>query len=180
MKRLWFSSDLHFGHANIIKYCSRPYASVEEMDEALVANWNAVVAPEDRVILLGDIFFCQADRAKQIMRRLHGRKELVLGNHDKMIRNQKPVQDTFSQIHPDLYQETLDGILVVMSHYPLLTWNRAHRGSFMLHGHSHGKIAFDPAYRRLDVGVDPNGYAPISWDSIKAKLEAVVPNDVRD
>lgn len=79
--RTWLTSDPHYWHANVIKYCSRPYATVEEMNEALIENWNDVVAPEDIVIVLGD--FAMAARAVEtILPRLKGRKKLILGNHD--------------------------------------------------------------------------------------------------
>jgi calcineurin-like phosphoesterase family protein len=175
--RLWFSSDLHIGHANIIKYCNRPFESADGMDEALISNWNARVQPGDRVILIGDIFFCQADRAREIMHRLNGNKELIYGNHDKMIKNQRSVQDLFTKIHPDLYQETIDGVLVFMCHYPMLSWNKAHHGSFMLHGHVHSPTPMDGTYRRYDVGVDANGYAPVSWNEIKSTINKVAPSD---
>ncbi len=178
--RTFFTSDLHFGHANIIRYCNRPWESAESMDEGLISNWNAQVRNDDKVWILGDVFFCQQDRALSIMGRLNGEKHLILGNHDKMIRNQVPVQKQFARIYPDLHQENIDGILVVMCHYPMLTWNRAHRGSFMLHGHCHNTIAFDPRYRRMDVGVDAQGYAPIEWKQIKKILESCQEGDVRD
>jgi calcineurin-like phosphoesterase family protein len=178
--KTYFTSDLHFGHANIIKYCNRPFESSAGMDEGLIANFNARVRPEDVTYFLGDMFFCDAKRAIEIMHRLNGMKRLVLGNHDKLIRNQVPLQNLFDKIYPDLYEQSIDGIHVVMCHYPLLTWNRAYRGAFMLHGHSHNTIPFDPKYRRLDVGVDAQGYAPIAWEEIKRKLEKIDPNDVRD
>ena len=174
---IFFTSDLHYGHGNIIKYCNRPFSSVEEMEEALITNYNAVVRPADTVWFLGDVFFCQADRAKQIMRRLNGNKRLLLGNHDKMIRNQKPVQDMFEKIYSDLHQETIDGIPVSMCHYPLLSWNRAFHGAYMLHGHVHSSTPMDGQYRRYDVGVDANYYAPVSWNQIRATIEQVVPSD---
>lgn len=177
---IWFSSDLHFGHANIIKYCNRPYNSVEEMNESLIANWNFRVQPEDTIYILGDVFFCDIASAKQIMHRLNGKKRLVLGNHDKLIRNQTPLQQLFEKIYPDLWHETIEGTCVALCHYPLLTWHRAHHGSYMLHGHCHNTIPFDPTRRRLDVGVDAQGYAPIHWSEIKRRLEKVQPGDPRD
>ena len=176
----YFTSDLHFGHANIIKYCNRPFQSADGMDEALISNWNSVVQQDDTIYILGDVFFCNEQRAKQIMSRLNGRKHLILGNHDRMIRKAKPMQDMFDQIHPDLFETSMDGIHVVMCHYPMLTWNRAHRGSFMLHGHCHNTIPFDGKFRRLDVGVDAHGYTPISWAAVKRALEKVSAQDVRD
>jgi len=177
---IYFTSDLHFGHENIIKYCDRPYASAQEMNEGLIENWNARVRYDDIIYILGDVFFCQVNEAKQIMHRLNGKKRLILGNHDKLIRNQKPLQDLFEKIYPDLWHETIEGTYVAMCHYPLLTWHKAHRGSYNLHGHCHNTIPFDPTRRRLDVGVDAQGYAPILWQEIKRKLDAVVPGDPRD
>ena len=168
---------MHFGHENVIRYCNRPYSSAEEMDETLITNYNSVVGNNDKVWFLGDVFFCGAARAKEILSRLRGRKHLILGNHDKMIRNQKPIQDMFEKVYPDLHQEHIDGILTVMCHYPLLSWNKAFYGSFMLHGHSHNSIPFDNQFRRLDVGVDANNYFPISWEDIKKKMNSVKTSD---
>lgn len=177
---IYFTSDLHFGHTNIIKYSNRPFTSVHEMDEGLIENWNKTVNSNDVIWLIGDIFFSNAERAKEILLRLKGKKRLILGNHDKVIRNNKSVQDLFDKIYPDLHQEYINGDLVVMCHYPLLTWNKAHHGSFMLHGHCHNTIPYDPKYRRLDVGVDAQNYAPISFDEIKSKLGSALKGDVRD
>ena len=81
---IWFISDTHFGHANIIRYCNRPFASVQEMDETLVANWNAVVQPDDTVWHLGDFALVKgADVLEQYRSRLNGQINLILGNHDR-------------------------------------------------------------------------------------------------
>lgn len=175
----FFTSDPHFGHENIIKYCDRPFANAEEMDETLIANWNSVVGPNDEVWVLGDIFFCHEQRAIQILRRLQGKLILQLGNHDKRIRYSQPMQNKFHRVIPDLHKETFDGHMVAMCHYPLLTWEKAFHGSMMLHGHCHGKVANDGTNRRYDVGVDAHGYTPVSWESIKQKLEAVPAFDAR-
>jgi calcineurin-like phosphoesterase family protein len=172
----FFYSDPHYGHANIIKYCNRPFSTVEEMNEQLIANWNGVVSRNDIVYCLGDMFFCDASKACSIMRRLNGMKRLVLGNHDKIIRNQVPLQQMFDKILPDLHEETINGQRLIMCHYPLLTWNKAHHGSMNLHGHQHNKIAVsDPNRRRYDVGVDANGYMPVKLENIVARLNKIEP-----
>lgn len=179
----FFTSDLHIGHSKIIQYCNRPFSSVQEMDEAFITKWNAKVPPNGKVWMIGDIFFCDAKRATEIMFRLNGEKHLILGNHDKMIRNQKPVQNLFTRIYQDLHQETIDGIPVIMCHYPLLSWNRAFHGSFMLHGHVHSTEPTNGIHRRYDVGVDANDYAPVSWAEIKRTLEKIAikdPSEVRE
>jgi calcineurin-like phosphoesterase family protein len=176
---IFFTSDLHYHHKNVIRFCNRPYSSVEEMNKALIDNHNKVVGHDDTTYFLGDLFFCQMGEAISIMSRLNGKKRLILGNHDKVIRNNKLLQNQFEIIYQDLYQETIDGIHVVMCHYPLLSWNKASHGAFMLYGHAHNNIPFDPLYRRLDIGVDAQNYAPISWEEIKRKLEKVTPKDSR-
>jgi calcineurin-like phosphoesterase family protein len=180
---IWFTSDLHFGHSNIIRYCNRPYATSDEMDEALIANWNARVKPHESIYIIGDVFFYKKNPQKciDVMNSLNGNKRLVYGNHDWMIRNDPSIQACFKHILPDLTGETFQGIYTVMCHYPLLTWNKAHHGTYMLHGHCHNTIPFDDRYRRLDVGVDANNYAPISWEEIVLKMSAVKgKGDVRD
>ena len=174
--KIYFTSDLHFGHENIIRYCGRPFSSATEMDEALISAWNQRVQPDDVVYVLGDLFFCPLRKALHILWRLNGSKRLVYGNHDKLIRREQSLQDLFDRILPDLHEESVDGIRVVMCHYPLLTWNDEWRGAFMLHGHTHGRIALDSPCRRLDVGVDAHGYAPISWSQVRRLLEKVNPN----
>ncbi len=178
--RVWFTSDLHFGHQNIIQYCDRPWSTAEQMDAALIENWNARVGPDDVVYVLGDMFWCDARRAIEILRRLHGVKRIVLGNHDQLVRKDDSVRKLFDAILPDLHEESIDGTHVVMCHYPLLSWNRAFRGGYMLHGHSHNTIPFRAeSGRRLDIGVDAQGYAPISWNEVRKTLDAVPPVDPR-
>ena len=172
----FFTSDLHFSHTNIIKYCNRPFQDADEMDEVLISNWNASVDYEDEVYILGDIFFCPEKKAISILSRLNGKKFFLSGNHDKMIRRANALLNKFDRILPDLHEENIDGITVVMCHYPLLTWRAAHRGTFMLHGHSHGKIPFDNQVRRLDIGVDCHNYRPIEWTEIKRKLIQISPS----
>lgn len=80
---IWFTSDMHFGHRNIMKFCNRPFNSVEEMDEALINNWNAVVEESDIVFNLGDFAYASNSRWKEILERLKGTHYLILGNHKK-------------------------------------------------------------------------------------------------
>jgi calcineurin-like phosphoesterase family protein len=82
MSRIFLTSDTHFGHENIIKYCKRPFANAKQMDDALIANWNEVVGPEDVVWHLGDFALCDDWRKREILCSLNGVKKLILGNHD--------------------------------------------------------------------------------------------------
>lgn len=162
----WFTSDTHFGHANIIRYSNRPFSNEEEMDEALIANWNSKVQPGDTVYHLGDIFFCKEDRALSILRRLNGQKFLVFGNHDKLVKNSARVREQFAQC-TDYKEVTIEDQKIILCHYPMITWNRSHRGSWMLHGHCHGSLVYPFEARIHDVGVDPNGLHPLSFEDVR-------------
>ena len=78
---IWFTSDLHFGHRNILKFCKRPWDTVEEMDEGLIQNWNRVVGKDDLVFNLGDFAFATNGRWKELLSQLNGHHYLILGNH---------------------------------------------------------------------------------------------------
>lgn len=87
--RTWFSADLHLGHANIIKYCDRPFSSVEEMNTEIIARWNEKVSPHDTAWLLGDVALGAIDETLPLLARLNGRKYLVAGNHDRAFHGYK-------------------------------------------------------------------------------------------
>lgn len=164
--RTWFTADLHLGHANVIKYAERPFADVEEMNTELVRRWKAIVQPKDHVYLLGDFYFGPRGGAGPIIRDLPGVKYLVPGNHDKHSRKDGFFTLSFKWVK-DLAEISVEGQHIVLCHYALLTWNRMHYSSWMLHGHSHGSLKENPNARRLDVGVDCWNYAPVSFEEIK-------------
>jgi len=169
-----FTSDLHFGHLNVIKYCSRPFSTGEEMNETLIRNWNRAVSPSDTVYVIGDFALCRSTEAITIARRLNGTKVLVAGNHDHAARKKYasgagggPFQAVY-----DLKEIQVDGQRIVMCHYPLMTWNKAHYGSWMLHGHCHGSLPEDPHSKRLDVGVDTHEFRPWTFTEVHAKMSS--------
>lgn len=165
MPNTFFTSDTHFGHANIIKYCARPFSSVDEMNEAMIANWNKVVSKEDRIFHLGDVAFMKPDKLEEIMSRLNGRKYLIWGNHDRHLRKSDLIKSFFEETH-DIYEETFDvygdSIRVVMCHYPMAEW---HSPAIHVHGHTHGTY-YVPDKAIHDVGVDVNNLTPISFDQL--------------
>lgn len=168
-----FSADLHFGHGNIITYCNRPFTSVAEMNEGLVSRWNAKVKPNDIVYFIGDFSFMSEIETLEILLRLNGRIRIIPGNHDRKILKSVALQRQFDAVLPELYEEKINGTSVVMCHYPMMSWNKAHHGSNHLHGHSHGMIPFDPKFRRLDVGADVHNCEPISWDEVVNFMKTV-------
>lgn len=166
----WFTSDNHFWHKNIMKFCpeTRKFNTVEEMNRGMIARWQEQVAPEDEVYILGDVFFCHADEAERILQQLPGRKHLILGNHDQVIRDNAKLRDHFESIH-EYRSITVDGIKVVLFHFPIVEYDKMHYGSYHLYGHVHGK--YQHPGRAMDVGIDTrtdNGLW--SWDEVNAIL----------
>lgn len=165
----YITSDTHFGHGAVLGLADRPWSSADEMDEMLIERWNAKVPKGAVVYHLGDFSFRNREQTEAIVGRLHGAIRLVRGNHDKVIKGSLAAHFEWSR---DYYEsKTVDGTKVVMSHYPMVTWNRAHHGAWMLHGHSHGSLA-DAGVRRLDIGVDthPN-YEPYSYEEVLALMQ---------
>jgi calcineurin-like phosphoesterase family protein len=185
---VWFTSDTHYRHRNIIKYCNRPFATAAEiaadrifphhitaMDEAMIANWNAVVKPEDTVYHLGDFAFDKkGDYAERVLNRLMGTKILVAGNHDP---SHVKKLSGWASVH-DYLEIELDGHMLVLAHFPYRVWNKVHKGAINLHGHSHGK--FPGCKLQHDVGVDVWDFKPVQLDDLlkaMAKLPDYVPGD---
>lgn len=170
----WFTSDTHYGHHNVIRYSNRPFNNAEEMDEAMIKGWNSKVSPSDTVYHLGDFFFCGEDRAVSILNRLNGKKILIMGNHDKQVKRSERIREKLTKVC-DYLELHINKQKIVMSHYPMITWNASHYGSWMLHGHSHHSMRYPFVGRILDVGVDGEGYnfSPISFQDIKQKMDKV-------
>lgn len=165
------TSDTHFGHANVIKYSNRPFASAEEMDRELIARWNAKVPKNAVVYHLGDFAFSRPGRVHQILNQLHGRIRLVRGNHDRVLDKDKSLVPRFEWVRDYYESKTPDGTKVVMCHYAFLVWNKSHYGSWNLHGHSHGNLK-DEGIRRMDIGVDTHyNYEPYSFYEIRDAME---------
>lgn len=166
---IWFTSDTHFGHANIIKYDGRPFSSIKEHDETLVRNWNSVVAPGDVVYHLGDV--CWHHREIDIvalLASLHGTKILIKGNHDRS--NKHVLRSTQWAKVCDYEEITYRDQRIVLFHYRMVVWNRSHHGAWALHGHSHGSLPINLAAKTFDVGTMCWGYMPISFDQVAKEM----------
>lgn len=128
---IYFIADTHFGHENVIRFCDRPFSSADDMDEAMIANWNARVRGNDTVYILGDMFF-RSTNAEAILQRLRGKKRLIVGNHDGSWMAKFDYARYFVSV--DNFLETSDGQhSLTLCHYPLLSWKHARR-SYMIHG----------------------------------------------
>ena len=168
---VYFTADTHFGHNAIIRMCGRPFEDVNEMNRALIDLWNARVHGDDTIYIVGDMFYRCTD-VESILRRLHGRKRLILGNHDESWLKQADYGRYFISI--DHYLEISDGAhALTLCHYPMVTWKHDHR-SYMIHGHIHANTDADfwpllrERERALNAGVDINGYQPVTFDELIA------------
>ena len=165
---IYFTSDLHLGYPKVIKNRNRPFDTVEEMNETLIANYNSLVSKKDTVYLLGDLTQkLEPQEANSLLSRLNGKKTLLIGNHDK-----------YKKYDAKIFKEMCDykyltdkKVPIALMHYPILAWNRYRHGSMMLHGHIHSTGEYNErnrveGIRRYYVGVDANHFYPVSLDEI--------------
>ena len=172
---IYFISDTHFGHENILQLTGRPFESIEAMDESLIAAWNRRVCGSDTVYIVGDLFYHCAE-PEGILRRLRGRKRLIVGNHDSSWMGRVELSRYFLSVDDLLV--TTDGVRqLTLCHYPLLTWKHPER-SYMIHGHLHANTHYDffpliaARERMLNAGADINGFCPVTFEELVANNEA--------
>ena len=157
---IYYTADPHFHYAPILQI--RPFQTVEEMDHTLVRNWNAAVAPEDTVYLLGDIGYNEGHVPCRLLAQLNGHKHLVRGNHDTGFED-APLLYRYFETITDFYEIDDHGVHILLSHYPMLY----DRGGYMIHGHLHrNEVPFHTVLgalpRVLNAGMDINGYCPVT------------------
>jgi calcineurin-like phosphoesterase family protein len=173
---VYFTSDTHFSHTNIIQFCNRPFSTIEEMNAGLISNWNSVVSPGDLVYHLGDVGFSHKTLLPGILEQLAGQKFLVLGNHDEVfIRGslRDKLSRYFVKVAPVMEIKVPDPDKnngrqrITLHHYAMKIWRNSHYGAWQLFGHSHGTLKDDPECLQIDIGVDCHNYKPISYDKVK-------------
>lgn len=191
-QKIWFTSDLHFGHRNVIKFCHRPFEDIKDMRDKLISNWNNLVGDNDIVFILGD--FCWFDsntEIKKLLKQFKGQRiYLIPGNHD--------TEKGFRELPDNV--ELLDSIVtlwvtvpgektyeLVLSHLPLMTWpHREHSNCYQFFGHIHsgpgvieGEARMDqdlPLWpgKQYDIGVDNNEYCPVELHQVLEKLHLYI------
>jgi calcineurin-like phosphoesterase family protein len=167
----FFTSDTHFGDAPRLRVDKRPFASIGEMERAIVERWNETVAADDEVWHLGDFALGPPpQRIAELLAALNGRKHLIIGNNDGPGTLEQPGWASVQH-----YAEpTVDGKRLVLCHYPFRTWNRMGQGVVNLHGHSHGRLK--AATRQYDVGVDVWDFRPVTLATILGTRRRSVPS----
>lgn len=189
-QNIFFTSDLHFGHSNIIKYCERPFKDADEMNEILIKNWNSVVQPNDIVFNLGDFCWGSSGKWHEFTSRLQGRHFLILGNHDEEHNWREGYFKLFEEVTSQMCIQ-VDKQLIYLTHFPLLCWSGCmdtHHVNWNLHGHVHtskfknlGKD-FEMIKSNLptsyDVGVDLNNFKPVNFFEVKEKINFQIEHNV--
>jgi calcineurin-like phosphoesterase family protein len=186
-KNIFFISDLHLGHRNVIKYDKRPFIDasgqpdLSMMHTTIINNWNSVVGHNDVVFNLGDLCFDGVNLAKEIVSKLNGKIHFLIGNHDSY--NDLISLNRFETIN-DLVDLNIVGntmyknLHFVLCHYPIYSWNRMKHKSYHIHGHLHGNLDNDSlsdnyyvGKKVIDVGCNLIDYKPISYTEIINKLK---------
>ena len=183
-KQTFFTSDTHFGHTNILKYCNRLFIDTNKMDKQLIINWNSRIKSNDDVYFLGDLTLSNnIEYIEDILSQLNGNIYVIKGNHDKGLikyfnyeRQTKNEKDWLIKEMYDYLQIKINNKTFVLFHYPIEDW--AWSGtSIHLHGHLHGntKLHYHDVQKhnlrnRLDIGYDTNGLFPYSCDDVISKL----------
>lgn len=170
--KIYTLSDTHFNHDNVIRYTGRPFASLQEMNEALIKNWNSVVGPEDLVLFLGDFCFGLKEGIPYFASRLNGRKVLIRGNHDrsKNLYREAGFQEVVSeQILPPGIVGNKKTIL--LTHKPRMGLST---DMVNIHGHIHDQL-LDPTIYQVDryfnVSVENINYTPIELQEIIKRMD---------
>jgi len=171
MRPIFFTADWHFFHENVMKYCDRPFETVEQMNETIINNYNAKVPRNGHVYVLGDIGFAGPQKLGPLLEKLNGTKYLIRGNHDFKLKKVFLLKH-FAWVK-DLYELKFEHESIrhsiMLCHYAMRVWNKKHYGAWHLYGHSHGTLPEDKSLWTMDVGVDCNNFSPLSIDDVKEK-----------
>ena len=163
---IYFISDTHFHHSNIIKYCNRPFKNVNEMNETIINNWNSIVKKDDTVYHLGDFCLSHDDEIKNIFNRLNGNKILI--RYEEIgfkVLTHAPI--------------ILDEYKIMLSHVPLPD-SKIKDGYINLHGHIHNKKISDDypknysENKHINLSVDVTNYKPVSLDEINKNIKNII------
>lgn len=172
---IWFTGDFHIGHANIIKYTNRPFKNVEEMNSTILENFYNAVKKDDIIFYLGDIAFGE-ELCRTTLGKMTEKVEIhfIIGNHDR--KYLKTIETAlYSGSINDLLDIEIDGQPITLCHYAMRVWHKSHFDSWMLYGHSHGSLP--PVGKQWDVGVDYNGFKPLSYEDLKRIMRTAPHND---
>lgn len=192
-RNVFFTSDWHFDHGNIIKYTNRPFLTPEDqaifvqnpdmrvsfdsirlMNNTIINNINLKVKEDDVIFHLGDVTFTKdKEKARSFLDRINCREIYnIWGNHDDYFTLKDLFKETFDQV-----KVVVDGQEIFLNHYAMRVWDKSHRGTWHLYGHSHGQLPDDPESLSFDAGVDCHNFMPLSMADIRAIMNKKTPVD---
>jgi calcineurin-like phosphoesterase family protein len=188
-QNVFFTSDTHFYHANIMRFCDRPFETVELMNEYMIKKWNEVVKPEDYIFHLGDFAWGGSALWNDLLDRLNGKKILIIGNHDRKNLRQG-YMGKFLSVEFEM-MINVNGQPIYLNHLPFLCYDgSSHRDilTWNLHGHVHTSLYHNGGFdferirdysfpTQYDVGVDLNNFRPISFDELKVRMDYQIKNN---
>ena len=167
-----YIADIHFGHENVIEFDQRPFNSVEEMDLAIINNWNSEVSPRDDVWVAGDLMCYNKAPEEWYLKQLNGHIHLIIGNHDnKLLKNDKAMSYIESVDKMAHVKDDLTGKHIHICHFPMIEWNGMYHGTWHIYGHIHCAMN-DAAYymamreRALNCGACIVGYKPVNFNTL--------------
>jgi calcineurin-like phosphoesterase family protein len=170
-QNIFFTSDHHFGHANILKFCNRLFENVDEMNEVLIARWNEKVGPNDEVYHLGDFALSTNEAFKAIAERLNGTIYLIVGNHEGTALNYRKRFKWIKEYHELKVKDDdlKNGVQrIILFHYAMRVWRGEGRGAWHLYGHSHNNLPDKEDSLSFDIGVDCHNFYPLSYNEVKS------------
>jgi calcineurin-like phosphoesterase family protein len=156
----YFTADEHYGHKNIIKYCNRPFSSVEEMDEVMIQNNNKLITSHDTVVHIGDFSLASRhynDVLSKYIKKLSGNHIFIPGSHDYWMKG--------GPKRSHIWQRSINKQQLICCHYAMMIWPASHWGSWHLFGHCHGRTK--GVGKSFDVGVDVHNFTPVSFDEVE-------------
>lgn len=168
VSKIFVTSDTHFNHTNIIKYCNRPFKDIDEMNEELIKKWNEVVSNEDIVYHLGDFGFIPKNKLQEICKQLNGYKILIMGNHDYRGGRNFYKELGFNEVYR---KKLIVDDKYIFTHYPI----KVEYDEVNVFGHIHEKTIpneFNDG-KHICVCVDKWDFYPISLDKIVMRKQKV-------
>tara|TARA_R110000765_G_scaffold150854_2_gene253525 strand:- start:1946 stop:2596 length:651 start_codon:yes stop_codon:yes gene_type:complete len=192
MQKKFFTSDTHFGHKGALDIFTRNFPSIDDHDDYIIDKINNTVGKRDFLYHLGDFCWGDTDKkkivfAKELLRKIKCKNiHLIMGNHDPRGKDCKPKEE-FAKLFASCYSYRVINIKtlvfesylsslvmdnrIVLSHFPIRSWEGMHRGYYHLYGHSHGTLP-ENGTLSFDVGVDSIGYVPISSEEVYERLSS--------
>lgn len=175
MNNIYFTSDNHFCHDNIIRFCDRPFESVDHMNEVMIEKWNEKINPTDEVYHLGDFGLAKnSEKLGNILERLNGTIYLIAGNHEGSAMKHREKFKWIKDYHELKVKdpECENGVQrIVLFHYAMRVWRGDYRGTWHLYGHSHGNLPDKKDRLSFDIGVDCHDFYPLSYQEVKAIMK---------